>query len=549
MPMFKRILFAVTALILISAQNISSQHLLSDSLLVHYSVTDVDSIFNANGVPFPAPYGVSCYRIIYSTLNARQTDTTVASGLVVVPDTAVCPLPMTVYDHGTTLQKADVPSGLSDESQIAIILSEQGYFVIAPDYLGLGVSPGLHPYLHARSEAQAGIDMIFAAKQFAVLKNVSLDEQLFLTGYSQGGHACMATHRAIQQNYAGQLTVTASEPCSGPYNLSGVQATGTADSNYYVNPSGILYVAFAFQSVYGNLYDSVQQFLLPPYDSILPPLFNGLYSQDFIDSLMPHHIDSFIVSSLLHGFLDSTNSPFQTDLRDNDVYQWLPTSPMQMTYCTQDEEVIYQNTLDAYNYFTTHGDTAVWAVDGGPLHHMDCVAPAVTNMIFFFNSYKISENNLTLTLTADSESAPGAHNAAVHAVVSGGTGYSIAWSTGSTAATVSGLSNGAYTVTVTDSKGCGKVRSITTGGRITAIPESTAALPSIQMFPNPVFSELFFQCSGFHPQEVCIYDMSGRKISEQAFGMKLDVSPLQQGVYTVEVKGAETSIRKRFVKE
>jgi hypothetical protein len=35
-----------------------------------------------------------------------------------------------------------------------------------PDYIGMGGSPGLHPYVHAASEATASIDMIRAAREF-----------------------------------------------------------------------------------------------------------------------------------------------------------------------------------------------------------------------------------------------------------------------------------------------------------------------------------------------------------------------------------------------
>ena len=35
-----------------------------------------------------------------------------------------------------------------------------------PDYLGMGESPGLHPYVHGESEATATLDMIRAAREF-----------------------------------------------------------------------------------------------------------------------------------------------------------------------------------------------------------------------------------------------------------------------------------------------------------------------------------------------------------------------------------------------
>jgi Secretory lipase len=326
--MIKRLFFFCIACI--SFYQLNAQHLLSSTQIASFTSAQVDSIFTANGIPFNATLGIHCYRLVYSTQNAKQTDTTIASGLVIVPDSYTCPMAIAMYDHGTVLQKFDVPSNLNYESLISMILAEQGYYSIAPDYLGLGVSPGFHPYIHARSEAQAGIDLIFASKAFASTNAIPLSQQLFLTGYSQGGHACMATHRAIQQNYAGQLTVTASAPGSGPYNLSGIQAAGLASNNYYADPSYVPYIVIGYQSVYGNLYDSIPQFLQHPWDSILPPLFNGQYSTDTVDMVMPHHIDSFVVDSQLIRYTsDSVNDPLRIDLRDNDVYAWVPRAPIQ----------------------------------------------------------------------------------------------------------------------------------------------------------------------------------------------------------------------------
>jgi hypothetical protein len=547
--MIKRVFLGQLLFMLLSCMPVSAQHLLSDSLLRHYSQAQVQSIFTSNGVPFAPTCGLYCYRLIYSTQNARQTDTTIASGLVLVPDAYTCPMPIAMYDHGTVMQKTDVPSWLNGESVIPMILAEQGYYAIAPDYLGLGVSPGFHPYIHARSEAQAGIDLIFASKTFAAQNNIELNQQLFLTGYSQGGHACMATHRAIQQNYAGQLTVTASCPGSGPYNLSGIQSAGLANNSYYADPSYIPYITMAYQSVYNNLYDTISHFLSYPWDSILPPYYNGQYSTATVDALMPHYIDSFVVDTVLARYrTDSINDPLRIDLRDNDVYAWVPASPVQMVYCTLDEQVVYQSTTFTLNYFLTHGDSTATAVDGGAYTHENCVSPYLFNMVTYFSNYMIAENNLTLTLTGDSASPPGANNASVKVSVSGGTGYSISWNTGSIDTMVTGLSDGIYTVTVTDSMGCNKVRSVSTGGVTTGIAGLSIPSPGLHISPNPASGFLTIRATGLRPDVITIYDVNGQKVDEQKFTSLLDVSRLSEGVYIIEVRNDQATARSRFVK-
>ena len=546
----KKLFILCAAVLFFLSENLNAQQLVSDSLIVHYTTSQVDSIFSANGVPFSPTSGLSCHRLIYHTADAKQLGTTIASGLVVVPDSSTCPLAIAMYDHGTVLQKADVPSNMNYESLLSMILAAQGYFSIAPDYLGLGVSPGIHPYIHARSEAQAGIDLIFASKTFAANNNIALSDQLFLTGYSQGGHACMATHRAIQQNYAGQLTVTASAPGSGPYNLSGIQAAGLAGNNYYADPSYLPYLVIGYQSVYGNLYNNVGEFLKSPWDTVLPPLYNGLISTDSVDQIMPHHVDSFVVDSQLIRYnTDSAGDPLRIDLRDNDVYAWVPNSPILMTYCTSDEQVLYQSSLFAQNYFATHGDSISYVSDGGAYDHLGCVTPYLINVIGFFAQYHIAENNLHLTFTIDSESTYGARNGSVKVSVSGGTGYAIRWSTGSTDSTIAGLSNGNYTVTVTDAKGCTKIRTISTGGLVNGIADLSETPPNLIVSPNPTNGSLNIMSTDPRPETMTIYDVNGQKVAEGKYTTQTDVSSLSAGIYLLEVNGKSGTARSRFVKK
>ena len=71
-----------------------------------------------------------------------------------------------------------------------------------PDYIGMGESPGLHPYCHGASEATT-IDMIRAvreAESLDMIPGMTADNgEMFVTGYSQGGHAAMATHKYVEE--------------------------------------------------------------------------------------------------------------------------------------------------------------------------------------------------------------------------------------------------------------------------------------------------------------------------------------------------------------
>ena len=90
------------------------------------------------------------------------------------------------------------------------------------------------------AEAQVAIDMLHAAAAFTAQNDVHTNSQLFITGYSQGGHAAMALHREIDRNWSDEFTVTASAPLSGPYSISGVMRNLILTDKIYYYRGGML---------------------------------------------------------------------------------------------------------------------------------------------------------------------------------------------------------------------------------------------------------------------------------------------------------------------
>lgn len=75
--------------------------------------------------------------------------------------------PVVVWTHGTVgVGDACAPSNNSINDNFAVLansLLKAGYVVIAPDYEGLG-TPGIHPYLNLKSEANSVIYAVHAAQ-------------------------------------------------------------------------------------------------------------------------------------------------------------------------------------------------------------------------------------------------------------------------------------------------------------------------------------------------------------------------------------------------
>lgn len=380
--------------------------IIEDSLMMHLTTEDIDALLAANGIPsgiLPLEYGVDVHRIVYDTPDPNGNPT-YASGLVFIPKEVECPMPLFTYLHGTKLKKERTFYYLQEEWFLGAVTAASGYVASLPDYIGLGFSPGLHPYQHARSEATASIDLLRVARTVCAEEGVGLNGQLFITGYSQGGHATLATHRMIQEELGDEFTVTASAPGSGPYDMSGHQFDMVAAMEPYSVPGYLPYVILSYQSVYGGFYDDYSEIFVSPYDETLPPLFNGEYDMWQVNEAMPEIPRLIINPDYEEAFFSDPEHPFMLALVENDVYDWVPDAPVLFNYCSSDEEVTYLNTIFTVNHMTALGATDIEAVErGNDIGHFECANPSLLFSKIWFDGMVEWCDDLSAGTMADAE--------------------------------------------------------------------------------------------------------------------------------------------------
>lgn len=357
--------------------------LLNAQVLVSHQLIDTRPAANLNIIAGGlAKYDVETYKVTYNTVNIDGTPT-VASGAVCIPIGRDCDtLSLIAYCHGTVLEKNDVPSANNFESIIGKIFSSTGYVVAMPDYLGLGDNAGLHPYVHAESEATATVDIMRAARELVITLSgaLHLQDEVMLTGYSQGGHAAMATAKYIQDNsLLNEFNVLAAAPASGPYDLAGSQSEVFIQNAPYSNPGYVVYLLMGMNRVYGNIYNDISDILKAPYDTLIPPYFDGTYPMDSVNSKLPNLISAFMVDTVLQNFIADTagkTHPIWQALLKSTNYDWNPQFPVRMFYCTADEQVSFENALTAAATMRSYGAN-VAAINMGNTTHGGCVFPSI----------------------------------------------------------------------------------------------------------------------------------------------------------------------------
>lgn len=225
----------------------------------------------------PAKCDVRVVSLDYHTIGVRGESTN-STGVLLLPSgtAAGCsgPFPLLAYARGTEVFKPRTLANPTDsETQLlATIYAAQGYAVVATDYLGFaGSTYDFHPYLHADSTATTMVDAIRAARKAASNAGATLSGKVMVSGYSQGGHASMAAHRAIERDHASEITLVGGAHLAGPYNLSGSFKLPDAIAGYQFF---VPFLVTAWQKTYGTLYSNVNQAFKAPYagtiENLLP---------------------------------------------------------------------------------------------------------------------------------------------------------------------------------------------------------------------------------------------------------------------------------------
>lgn len=366
--------------------------------------------------------GIDIHHLRYTTVDPTGAATT-ASGAMMIPTGSdpVCQgaRPIVAYAHGTAVQRSLNLADISNEDNLegllaATLFTTQGYILVAPNYTGFGDSAlSYHPYLNADQQAKDMVDAVTAARSAlptSFAPTVTDAGKLFVTGYSQGGHVAMATHRLLQESGA---TVTASGPMSGPYAVAAF-----ADAVFFgqvsrTTPLFLTFTAVGYQRANANIYASPTDLFEARYatgiETLLPSavprtqLFaEGKLPRDQLFSstppdpiyaqftpattpadLAPVFAQGFGAENLVTnafrlaylqdaqanpdgGFPNTTDgkpaanpaNPLRRAFKANDLRTWLPTSPVLLCAGNEDPTVLYMNTQLIQGYWASNGATA-----------------------------------------------------------------------------------------------------------------------------------------------------------------------------------------------
>ena len=381
-----------------------NSYLVSNELAFTYTTASIYSIIDLaagqdpeiNNLKQYVKSDVKVYKIVYKTsLGGKEIN---ASGLVCVP-VDKGDYPVLSFQNGTNTLNSMAPSEfpLNNAYVLVEILASMGFVVIIPDYPGFGESDNTpHPYLVSEPTVTTIVDMFYAAEEFdqTDLPDITIKNNYYLIGYSQGGWATLALHKALEQIFSNDFNLVGSACGAGPYDIS-LLFDSMVNVTSYPMPVYIGYIFNAY-SFYGQISNPVSDIFNPPYASRISTLYNGNMSFEQINAQLSTSISELLNPSFISGFTSSEKyASVRKALKDNSIEAWHTYKHLLLVHGNSDTQVNPISTETIYNDMLLAGTSAdiIQKVIVPGVGHSDGVLPSMLLGIQFLFELKQSEQD------------------------------------------------------------------------------------------------------------------------------------------------------------
>jgi len=196
-----------------------------------------------------------------------------------------------------------------------------------------------------------------AARQFLADGNYKTSNKLYITGWSQGGGACLSAHKYIQEQYSNIFSVAASSSLSGPHNFE--RFALDIFNRRQEEVKTMLVFGWAMYSL-NKFSTSLQR----PTDQIFSyPVYDQVAAIITPSNVPDKVFNNFFMNRIISG----SDVPFRTALTNNSIHQgWRPVGKVFLHHGDADDIVPYFNSVDANaGLIAAGGDVKFYTYPGG----------------------------------------------------------------------------------------------------------------------------------------------------------------------------------------
>lgn len=322
-----------------------------------------------------ADHGIMVYKITYYT--TFQGNPKLASGLVCVP-MGEGTFPVMSYQNGTNTLHSQAPSVNPDNElyQMLEFVASTGFVISIPDYLGFGASDNMfHPYLDKESTVQSVLDMLRAVEELATnYLDIGLENELYISGYSQGGWATMQVQKAIEQQFSNEFNLKASACGAGPYDLSYINEYILSQTEYPM-PYFTGYMLNSYTNL-GDVTTPTDTVFNEPYAGKISTLYDGSKSGEEINAQLTTSVEDLFNANYIENYAtDTIYTSLVETLEANSINAWGTSVPTRIYHGQEDDFVPAQVSQNIYQDFLDAGANQVEMFPLPGLDHIDGIIP------------------------------------------------------------------------------------------------------------------------------------------------------------------------------
>lgn len=313
-------------------------------------------------------YGIELYRVSYFT--TYQDRKIQASGLLCIPKDLKEEAPLLAGLHGTIIKNSQAPTNFKNISDMsrAELFASMGFITAIPDYIGFGDSEDIfHPYYDYLHSGRAVTDMLLATREFLDELEIPYQNNLFITGYSEGGYTAVATLKYLEGSDI-DFNLKATAAGAGGYNIKDMMKY-VLEKKRYNAPAYLVYIIYAY-NLTNNWNRPLTDFFREPYASQIPAFANGSSTIGEINGQLPENLEELLNPEFLRGLKEGTEIEFIEAVKQNSVNDWAPRSPIRLYHEKDDEIIPIANSEETYKSMIYSGaeHTAFFPYDDATSH-------------------------------------------------------------------------------------------------------------------------------------------------------------------------------------
>lgn len=294
----------------------------------------------AEGMAEEVYTAASVYKISYKTI--FQEEELIASGLVCIPDQAG-EYPVLSFQNGTNVEYARAPSVDPSNELYRLLesIATMGFVVVIPDYPGFGISEEVfHPYLEKENTLSCLRDMLKATRELVHQSDfpASLNNDLYLMGYSQGGWSTLQLQHSIEQDGLESYELKASASGAGPYDLNKINRI-ILQQDVYPMPYFLAFLMQAYH-VHNQFSNELNEIFTDKYAAKIPALFDGQNSGEEINAQLTTQVADLIRDGYRNGYENNANYQLiRAAFAKNSIGAWNTSVPIQLFHGADDSFV------------------------------------------------------------------------------------------------------------------------------------------------------------------------------------------------------------------